>query len=87
MTKNQKIALGIGIAIAVYFVYTNSKEKMRKSTQKTNETNPQESESEMLVNKFNIVPLPDIKGAKYTSVNPILPIGTTYTQPIIIATR
>ena len=87
MTKNQKIALGIGIAVAVYFIYTNSKEKVGKSAQKTKEINPQPSESETLVNKFNIVPLPDIKGAKFTAVTPLVPVGSTSSQPVIIATR
>jgi hypothetical protein len=87
MTKNQKIALGIGVTIAIYLIYTYSKEKVRKSAQKTKENQSQQTETDTLVNKFNIVPLPDIKGARYTAVTPLVPVGTTYTQPLIIATR
>jgi hypothetical protein len=85
MTKNQKIALGIALAIGAYFYFSKSD---KQKTAPFKPTPPQNtSEDNNLVSQYQINPLPDIKGAKYTSVTPIMVAGATSSSPIIIATR
>ena len=81
MKRQTKILLFVGGAIALYW-YLNKANKGSKRT--TTNTQPQEK-SDATRESFAIIPLPDIKNAKFTSVVPIYPIGTTNQSPILIA--
>lgn len=79
MKRQTKILLLVGGALALYW-YLNKANKGSRRTM----TNPQ-PQSDVTRESFTIIPLPDIKNAKFTSVLPIYPVGTTNQSPILIA--
>ena len=80
MKKNKLLYLLGAIAI-IYLIAKPSKQKNKQKPQ----TQPQ-SEDTSLRSSFNVVPLPDIKNYKFSSVVPMQVIGATSSSPIIVAT-
>ena len=80
MKNRNKAILFVGVIALAYFILSSRKKVSKPVTQTNNDS------SDGLVSNYNIVPLPDIKNYKFTSVNPLKVIGQTGNSPIMIAT-
>jgi hypothetical protein len=81
MKKQTKYIVGIGALILLY-LYLKPKPK----SVITNANKEKPTEIDAMKSGYSIVPLPDIKGYKFSSVMPTKVVGQNQSSPILIAT-
>ena len=78
--KKNKLLYFVGILAIIYLISKPNKKRINVKPQ----MQPQQDDS--MVSNYNIIPLPDLKNYKFSSVVPMQVIGATTTSPIMVAT-
>ena len=78
--KKNKLLYFVGILAIIYLISKPNKKRINLKPQ----MQPQQDDS--MVSNYNIIPLPDLKNYKFSSVAPMQVIGATTTSPMMVAT-